>query len=601
MFDKTLVRVRAHLRRVAMVAALLTFATWSAAPSVSAHDGHEHGPPVVALPTTALPRASATGDAFEAVAVLLGDGLRVTIDRYADNAPLTAAAVTVNIGNRDIIAAAQADGTYRVSAPEVMAAGRHDLVISIQDGAVSDLLIATLDVPATGGEPAAGPATSGSVGTPSTILSALQKWAAGVLVPMIGALVIMGLAAGLLLRRKAHGVPTGVRPSADSSKKLVGVAVAALLIGLSQSPLPVRAHGDEDHGAAKAPAAAVQASSAPVAFATDSPRRLPDGSVFLPKTSQRLLEVRTLLAKETPQTPRQSFVGRIIANPNRSGLVQSSTGGRISPPVAGFPKLGQSVKAGDVLATVTPALLAIDASQIGQTAGDLDQQIALAKTKLDRARKLLETNAGTRVQVEETELTLKGLERRRVMLANSEVRSEAMVAPVDGVISSIRAVPGQVVASQDVLFEIVDPGSRWVEAFVFDATGSLAFKEPVASSADGRTFPLTFLGRSQSLRQQSAILQFEITERVSGVDVGSPVTVHALSGDPVTGVVLPRAAVVRASNGEDIVWRHTEPERFVAQPVRVSAFDGAQVLVQAGLKSGERIVVQGAELINQVR
>jgi hypothetical protein len=103
------------------------------------------------------------------------------------------------------------------------------------------------------------------------------------------------------------------------------------------------------------------------------------------------------------------------------------------------------------------------------------------------------------------------------------------------------------------------------------------------------------------LRQQSAILQFEITDRVTGLDVGSPVTVHALSGDPVSGVVLPRAAVVRAANGEDIVWRHTEPERFVAQPVRVSAFDGAQVLVQAGLKSGERIVVQGAELINQVR
>jgi RND family efflux transporter MFP subunit len=589
--------VRVRMWGIAIAALLISTAFRIATPPVSAHEGHDHAPPAASLPTTTLPRAVAAGDAFEAVAVLLGDGLRLTIDRYADNAPVAAAVVTVTLGNRDIKAVPNSDGTYRLAAPELMVAGRHDIVIGIQDGATSDLLITTLETPLTGSLTAA----SGSVGVTPTILSTLRQSVTGLLVPVLGAFVVMGIAAGFLLRRKVAVLPNATKTSVVDKRTQSVAVVLGLLVGLADSPSPARAYGDEDHGAAKVPAVAAQVVSAPTAFATDSPRRLADGSVFLTKTSQRLLDVRTLLAKEAPQTPRQSFVGRIIANPNRSGLVQSSTGGRISPPAAGFPKLGQSVKAGDVLATVTPALLAIDASQIGQTAGDLDQQIALAKTKLDRARKLLETNAGTRVQVEETELTLKGLERRRVMLANSEVKAEAMVAPVDGVISSIRAVPGQVVAPQDVLFEIVDPGSRWVEAFVFDATGSLAFKQPVASSADGRTFPLTFLGRSQSLRQQSAILQFEITDRVTGLDVGSPVTVHALSGDPVRGVVLPRAAVVRAANGEDIVWRHTEPERFVAQPVRVSPFDGAQVLVQAGLKSGERIVVQGAELINQVR
>lgn len=597
MFYLTKPGVRVRMWRISIAALLVLIAFRIATPPVSAHEGHDHGPPAAALPTTVLPRAVATGDSFEAVAVLLGDGLRLTIDRYADNAPVAAAVVTVTLGNRDIMAVPNPDGTYRLAAPELMIAGRHDIVIGIQDGATSDLLITTLETPATGSLTVA----SGSVGVTPTMLSTLRQSVTGLLVPVLGALVVMGIAAGFLLRRKVAVLPNAIKTSVVKKRPQSVAVVLGLLVGLADSPSPARAHGDEDHGAAKAPATAVQAISTPTAFATDSPRRLPDGSVFLPKASQRLLDVRTLLAKEAPQTPRQSFVGRIIANPNRSGLVQSSTGGRISPPVTGLPRLGQPVKAGEVLATVTPALLAIDASQIGQTAGDLDQQIALAKTKLERARKLLETNAGTRVQVEETELTLKGLERRRVMLANSEVKSEAMVAPVDGVISSIRAMPGQVVAPQDVLFEIVDPGSRWVEAFVFDATGSLAFKQPVASSADGRTFPLTFLGRSQSLRQQSAILQFEITDRVTGLDVGSPVTVHALSGDPVSGVVLPRAAVVRAANGEDVVWRHTEPERFVAQPVRVSAFDGAQVLVQAGLKSGERIVVQGAELINQVR
>jgi hypothetical protein len=35
--------------------------------------------------------------------------------------------------------------------------------------------------------------------------------------------------------------------------------------------------------------------------------------------------------------------------------------------------------------------------------------------------------------------------------------------------------------------------------------------------------------------------------------------------------------------------------------VRTEALDGARVLVVAGLKPGQRIVTQGAELLNQVR
>jgi membrane fusion protein, heavy metal efflux system len=148
---------------------------------------------------------------------------------------------------------------------------------------------------------------------------------------------------------------------------------------------------------------------------------------------------------------------------------------------------------------------------------------------------------------------------------------------VDGVISSARAVPGQVVAPQDVLCEIIDGRSLWVEALVFDAASSQAFSQPTANTQDGATFELTSVGRSRPLRQQSAILQFEIAAPPATLDVGTPVTVHAQSGEPITGIVQPRAAVVRSANGEDVVWRHTEPERFVPTPVKISSFDGARV------------------------
>ena len=68
-----------------------------------------------------------------------------------------------------------------------------------------------------------------------------------------------------------------------------------------------------------------------------------------------------------------------------------------------------------------------------------------------------------------------------------------------------------------------------------------------------------------------------------------------------TGISLPRSAVVRLPNGGSAVWDHVAAERFVPRPVRLQALDGANVLILAGLKPGQRIVTQGADLLNQVR
>ena len=60
-------------------------------------------------------------------------------------------------------------------------------------------------------------------------------------------------------------------------------------------------------------------------------------------------------------------------------------------------------------------------------------------------------------------------------------------------------------------------------------------------------------------------------------------------------------AVVKNPSNQDIVWVHTGPEVFEARPVRTLALDGARVSVVNGLKAGDRVVTQGAPLVNQVR
>ena len=511
----------------------------------------------------ALPRASAQSETYEVVAVLKGDALVIYVDRYADNRPVTNAYVDITIGDRTLRAERLPDGVFRVQAAELQRAGKHELVFAIRGEAGDDLLIASLQVP----QPAA-------AGEAQAVQTVAATWPSSSLVIAASGLAVLVIA--LSAARLGLG-------------RAVLIGLLALVGFLLLGALPIPAH--EGHN-----------ESTPSQTLTgDRPRRLADAIVFLPKPSQRLLEVRTIVAQESYQKPTVSFVGRIIADPNASGLVQSTIGGRITPAAGGLPKLGQAVKAGEVLGYVQPPFAAIDQTQVAQTAGELEQQIALALNKLDRARRLYATNAGTRVTVEEAEIQLKGLERRRAALHASQIKPEPLVAPVNGVIAGAKLVAGQVVAPQDILFQIVDPASLWVEAFSFDAAVAANFTDAKGVAQDGVPFVLSFVGRSRTLQQQSTVLHFRIETPPSTLNVGMPAHVFAEVGEPVQALVVPKAAVVRASNGDSQLWLHTDPERFVARPVRVSSYDGARVLVLAGLKSGERVVVEGAELLNQVR
>jgi multidrug efflux pump subunit AcrA (membrane-fusion protein) len=58
---------------------------------------------------------------------------------------------------------------------------------------------------------------------------------------------------------------------------------------------------------------------------------------------------------------------------------------------------------------------------------------------------------------------------------------------------------------------------------------------------------------------------------------------------------------VRSTNGQDLVYEHVSAERFEPRQVRVDPLDGERVLISAGLSTGKRVVVQGAELLDHVR
>ena len=120
--------------------------------------------------------------------------------------------------------------------------------------------------------------------------------------------------------------------------KLIAGALVSLSLVLS-----VLAGEGHDHG------------DAPAAGNSSGPKRLPDGSVFLPKPAQHQIGARTIVVT-TDDLPRSiELAGKVIMDPNAGGKVQALVAGRISPGERGLPSVGQAVKKGDILAYITPS------------------------------------------------------------------------------------------------------------------------------------------------------------------------------------------------------------------------------------------------------
>ncbi len=555
------------LRLIAMLSwtAALALTVIGVARVGNAHEGHDHGAPPPPISNTIAPRAEASSSDFEVVVIARGGDLLIHLDTFRTNAPVAGAAIEIDTPAGQLAPADKGNGVYAANASFLMTPGSYDLAITVTAQHTVDILATTLIIP--DGTSSAVTVRGGSWISNSAFAQELRDrvgnggrslWLA----------VIVGFVAGVLVtfllgrRRKAASL----------------VAIAALAAILM-------------------PMNSASADTPAVAAPRDIAQRFADGALFVPKTTQHILAIRTQFTEERAHRRSIELPGRIIPSPNASGLVQASVGGRLSPPEGGFKPLGTAVKTGDVLAYVRPPLPLADATVQQQQARELDQQISLIARKVERLRTIEQVIAKS--QLEDAELELRGLRTRRANLDRVQLQAEALVAPVDGIIASSNAITGQMAEPNSVIFQIIDPSVLWIEALSYEAHATNGAAKGLL--ADGRTLDLEYLGTGFADRNQAVPHQFAIKGNTAGLRAGQFVTVLASILEERRGIALPREAVLRGANGQSIVYDHTNAERFVIREVRVEPLDGAHVLVVAGLEVGRRIVTQGAELLNQIR
>jgi len=548
------------------LASVVTVSPSSAGPGAHGPNGEHLDGPALGSGRGVVPRMEARTELFELVARREADGLAIYVDRYDTNEPVLGAAIEVEAGDVKAKAAFRPDrGDYLVSDPPLLAAlgvpGSQPLVIAITAGKDADLLEGALVV---------SPAESHAG---RNLLQSRQAIA----VSLVAGVALLGAVVVVIRRRRA-------RPAALVVATLIVLVVAMPVWSGPGAHGPGGEHLD------------AQGSAAPAGLA-----RLPDGSVNVPKASQRRMGIRTVAPVAGEAAATVTLPARVLPDPNAGGRVQASHGGRLEARPRGFPVPGQTVKRGEVLAL---------ARHHADPFARASQQAQLAEVRANRAiadqrLKRLEELEGTvpRKEVEAALAEAESLRERESRLAASIEAREPLVAPVDGVVARADAIAGQVVEPGHVLFEIVDPG-RWV---VEATTGDLALALRISGAAlEG--FPgasLKLLGAARSLREGVVPVTFSVVASQPGdrlpLAVGQPVTVIATLSNRVQGIVLPAEAVVRSPANEPIVWIKSGAERFIAQPVRYQPIDARSVVVTSGLSADNRVVVQGAALIGQIR
>lgn len=375
------------------------------------------------------------------------------------------------------------------------------------------------------------------------------------------------------------------------------ILVTVALLGLAAGQ--ALAHGDEDHSQDKKPAAVTRSAVAGVMpIEALAARRLPDGSLFVPKAVQRQLGLRTIVAEITDLAATVEFNGKVIADPNAGGRVQASQSGRIEPGPKGLPTLGQKVEKGQVLAYLRPTASSIERGNQQAQLAQIESQFAIAEGKVLRYEQL--EGAVPRAAIEAARFDLAALEKRRAAVGASINAPEPLRAPVSGVISAAGAVVGQVVEAKEILFEVVDPARMAVEALAYDP----ALVEGIASASapvPGGALELQFLGGGRQLREQALPLLFRVKAQNAPLAVGQALKVIARTSRQTKGAGVPQAALVKNGGGDTVLWVHVAAERFAPRKVRFQSLDASTAAVTSGIQSGERIVSVGAGLLAQVR
>ena len=307
--------------------------------------------------------------------------------------------------------------------------------------------------------------------------------------------------------------------------------------------------------------------------------------------------------------------GELRTAAGRHAELSAPIGGRVE--VSGpIPRLGDSVKRGALILTLTPAGAAGGADRSGleleerraraelglavreqQRASDLFAAQAIAEKLFDAARVAVEV-AEARQRSASAQLAA----FRSVQGSQGSGRATAfeLRAPLDGVVSRVSIMPGTFVSAGAPLLTVVDSSELWLVAHVPEQdvarvaeVGGAAFR--VEGQETEQVVDATArVGVSPVLDPATRTLAvvFGVANPGGGLRAGMSARVALYEAVGPDTVAVPRQALVDDS-GSPAVFLMEGGESFFKRRVQLGIREGDWVEVKTGLKPGDRVVSRG--------
>jgi RND family efflux transporter MFP subunit len=290
--------------------------------------------------------------------------------------------------------------------------------------------------------------------------------------------------------------------------------------------------------------------------------------------------------------------------------VESRLGFRVGGKIIRRPvELGQSVKAGQVLAQLDPQdyRLSADAARAQLTAAATNRDLAAADFR--RYKELREQNFISAAELERRESSLKGAQAQwdqaQAQAAGQLNQAEytVLVADVSGVVTAVDAEPGQVVAAGTPVVRIAQNGPRDV---VFAVPEDKVALVRVGAKAEVRLWP----GKASvpgSVREVAAsadpvtrTFAVKVTLGAAAPPLGATASV-VLPGMGRGGakvMKLPTSALHQDGN-HVAVWVLDSASMTVRlQRIEIATADVNEVVVGAGLQPGMQVVSAGVHVLS---
>jgi cobalt-zinc-cadmium efflux system membrane fusion protein len=345
-------------------------------------------------------------------------------------------------------------------------------------------------------------------------------------------------------------------------------------------------HGEEGSGSGATPPA---------------PPAAVDGEVVLTPEAQAFVRVEPATSSRAVSTLRAP--ARIAYRDGTVAEVGTPVPGRVTEIGA---HVGDLVQPGQPLLVLRSPDAAAARAELAATQAELETALAEAR----RTSEMLARGAGSERERRAAELHVSELDiaqarsRTQVAIVGSGAGGVVTIrAPIAGVVLRRRAAIGMSVGPDDAepLLEIGDPSALGVTADVFE--------RDVGQVREGAEVEVSFPTSDTPSHGRVAYVAPAVTEGVRTVPVRIELDALPEGARPGLfgrasislvdqGISLPSTAVLVRDGDATIVYVETSPGHYVARPVEIGPSHDGHVYVARGVDEGERVVVDGALLID---